>query len=352
MTEDATPATMPAVVLHEEGGPEVLRVEQVPVPQPAPGEVRVQLRRASLNHLDLWIRKGLPSVPKPRIMGADGMGMVDAAGDGAEIDLGTRVLLDPSVTCGTCRACVDGDSVMCERFSVLGEHRSGTHAGWVCIPAVNAHRVPVHLTDDEAAALPLTWCTAWRMIVGRAQARPGEWMLVWGASAGVGSAALSIARALGVRTIATTRSSGKVDLLRELGAHEVVVTGDDMAGAIEVVRNATNDRGVDVVFDHLGQASWKPSLQSLARGGRYVTCGATTGANPPAAITRIFWNQLSILGSTMATKREFADMLRFVDMHGLRPRVDRVFELKDAADAHAWLEGSTHVGKVVLRISD
>jgi NADPH2:quinone reductase len=234
-------------------------------------------------------------------------------------------------------------------MSVLGEHRAGTHAQFVVVPAANVHAAPEHLSDAEAAALPLAFCTAWRMVVGRAQARPGEWMLVWGASAGVGCAAVQIARHLGVRTIATTRDAGKADALLELGANAVIVTDGEDVDVAKRARELTGGAGPEVVFDHLGKVSWKASVDALAKGGRLVTCGATTGPNPPAAITRIFWKQLTLLGSTMATKREFADMLRFVSLHQIRPLVDREFDLADISAAHAWMEGAEQTGKIVLR---
>lgn len=342
-------ATMRAVVLEREGGPEVLAVRDVPVPEPGAGEVRVAVAFAALNRLDVWIRLGMPSVPKPRVMGADGAGVVDAVGNGVDATLvGRRVLLDPAVTCGRCRFCVRGDSALCETFHVLGEHRAGTHAGYVVVPVENVHAVPAHLDDPAAAALGLVFATAWRMLVTRAQVRPGERVLVWGASAGVGSAALQLASAMGIETIATSRSSEKLALCSELGATHVV---DSSTGDVaEAVREITGGDGVDVVFDHLGEQSWRPSLGALAKGGRLVTCGATTGPNPPAQIHRLFWKQLTVLGSTMAGKDDFASMLRFVALNRIVPRVDRVFDLADVAAAHEWLEGSQQVGKVVLRV--
>jgi NADPH:quinone reductase-like Zn-dependent oxidoreductase len=344
--DDAT-STMRAVVLEEEGGPEVLVVRDVPVPEPDAGQVRIRLSKAALNHLDVWIRKGMPSVDKPRIMGADGCGVVDAIGAGVDPGLvGQRVLIDPSITCGQCRYCLSGESAMCDRLNVLGEHSAGTHAQYVVVPAINVHVVPGHLDDAAAAALPLTFCTAWRMIRTRAQAQPGERMLVWGASAGVGCAAIQLAQAMGIETIATSRSDDKLTVLRELGATHVI--NSEREDVVEACGRITGGDGVDVVFDHLGDVAWKPSMFALARGGRFVTCGATTGAAPKALITRIFWKQLTILGSTMASKRDFEEMLRFVSFHQIVPRVDRTFPLEQISAAHEWLESAGQVGKVVL----
>jgi len=316
---------------------------------PQAGEVRVRLTHASLNHLDIWIRKGMPSVQKPRVMGADGAGVVDEIGDGVtSVTVGDAVLLDPSVTCGVCAQCVAGATVFCDTFMVLGEHCPGTHAGYITVPAVNVHAIPGHLSVSQAAALPLVFGTAWRMIMTRAQARPGERMLVWGASAGVGCAAIQLGSALGLEVIATSRSSDKLGILRELGAHHVIDTS--ATDVVTAVNEITNGGDIDIVFDHLGDVAWKPSMAVLARGGRYVTCGATTGPNPPAGITRMFWKQLSILGSTMATKHDVADMLRFVGQHHITPRVDREFSLEDIVAAHSYLESAGQVGKVVLTI--
>jgi NADPH:quinone reductase-like Zn-dependent oxidoreductase len=340
---------MRAVVLTEEGGPEVLTVQDVPVPTPGPGEVRVRVAHAALNHLDVWIRRGMPSVPKPRVMGADAAGEVDAVGAGVtRTRAGEAVLLDPSITCGRCRQCLAGETVFCDDFAVLGEHLAGTHAEYVVVPEANVHPIPGHLDMAQAAALPLAFATAWRMVRTRAAVRPGERMLVWGASAGVGSAAVQLAHGMGIETIVTSRSDDKLAVLTELGATHAV--NSEREDVVEAVRRITGGAGVEVVFDHLGDVAWKPSFAALAKGGRYATCGATTGPHPKAMITRIFWKQLSILGSTMASKRDVQDMLRFVAAHRIAPRVDRVLPLEQVQEAHSWLEGAGQVGKVALRV--
>jgi len=236
--------------------------------------------------------------------------------------------------------------VHCPDFSVLGEHRAGTHAEYVVVPEVNVHPAPAHLDGASAAALPLAFATAWRMIMSRAQARPGERMLIWGASAGVGCAAIQIGAAYGLETIATSRSADKLDVLRNLGATHVIDTSSQ--DAIEAVRDIVGGDGVELVFDHLGQESWKPSMTLLGKGGRLVTCGATTGAQPPAEITRLFWKGLSVFGSTMATKEDVREMLRFVEVHRITPHVDRVFTIEQVAEAHTWMEAARQVGKIVL----
>jgi NADPH:quinone reductase-like Zn-dependent oxidoreductase len=224
----------------------------------------------------------------------------------------------------------------------------GTHAQLVLVPQISVHPVPPHLSDDEAAALPLVFATAWRMLCTRAQVRRGESMLVWGASGGVATAGIQLGHALGVRTIAVSRSAAKLEICRQLGADETIdsTTVDVVAES----KRLTDGLGPHVAFDHLGAVGWEGSVRALRPGGRYVTCGATTGANPPASITRIFWKQLSMLGSTMAGRAEFTSMLRFVSEQQIHPRVDRVFALDDIVAAHSYLESAQQVGKVVLAL--
>lgn len=357
-----TTDTMRAAVLVDEGDPDTaIVVREEPRPEPGTGEVRVRITAAALNHLDVWIRKGLPSVPKPRIMGADGAGVIEAVGPGVEASLevrglavGDRVVLDPGSSCGACRACAAGDTSLCPDFRVLGEHRAGTHAQFVVVPVTCVHGAPAHLDDAAAAALMLTFATSWRMLFTRARVQPHERVLVWGASSGVGTAALQLCRAAGIETIATTRDTDKVDALRALGADHVVVTGSgDEFGdpVIAAVDELTGGAGVEVAFDHLGKVAWEPSMLALARGGRYVTCGASTGPMPRAFITRLFWKQLSMLGSTMASRGDVEDLLAFVGRHEIVPQVDSTFALDDVAAAHRHLESAAQVGKVVLRVS-
>lgn len=325
---------MKAIRIHEDGGPEVLRYEDAPDPSPAPGEVLVRLRAASLNHLDVWTRMGLPSVPKPRILGADGAGLVEALGDGVSgSSPGDPVVVNPGLDDGA---------------HILGEHRDGTHAELVAVPADYVHPKPEHLSFEEAAAFPLVYETAYRMLVTRAGLRPGEWVLCWGVGSGVGSAAFVLAKALGARVAVTSSSNTKLERAHELGADLVVnhETGD--VGA--AVKEATGGHGVDVVVEHVGEATWKTSLAVAAPGGRIAVCGATSGPNPPAALHRIWWKQLSILGSTMATRADFAALLALIQEKRLRPIVDRVFPLAEAAEAHRRLERAEQFGKIVLSI--
>ena len=324
---------MKAVRIHEDGGPEVLRLDEVEDPVPGPGEVLIRLKAASLNHLDIWLRQGLPSVPKPRILGADGAGVVEALGEGVDgFELGQRVVLNPGLRNGA---------------EIVGEHRDGTHAELIAIPRENVHPIPEELSFEEAAAFPLVYETAYRMLVTRAGLREGEWVLVWGIGSGVGSAAFLIAKALGARVVVTSSDDGKLERARELGADETV--NHESGDVVSVVKEAT-EGGVHVVVEHVGEATWKTSLQVARTGGRIVVCGATSGPNPPANLHRIFWKQLSILGSTMGTAEDFAGVYELVASGRVKPLVDRVFPLEEAAEAHRHLESGKQFGKVVLTV--
>jgi zinc-binding alcohol dehydrogenase/oxidoreductase len=324
-----------AVRIHEDGGPEVLRYEDVADPQPDAGEVLIRLRAASLNHLDIWLRRGLPSVPKPRILGADGAGVVAGVGEGVDgFGEGARVVLNPGLD--------DGGRI-------VGEHMDGTHAELIAIPADYVHALPDGISFEEAAAFPLVFVTAYRMLVTRAALRPGEWVLVWGVGSGVATASLSIAKALGANVVVTSTSDEKLARARELGADAALRTDEDVGAA---VKELTEGRGVDLVVEHIGEATWKTSLQAVGRGGRITVCGATSGPNPPANLHRIFWKQLTVLGSTMGTREDFRGVYELVTTGRVSPVVDRVFPLAEAATAHEYLENGRQFGKVVLQISE
>jgi NADPH:quinone reductase-like Zn-dependent oxidoreductase len=328
-----------AVRIHEDGGPEVLVEEEVEDPVAGPGEVLVRLRASALNHLDVWIRKGLPSVPKPRILGADGAGVVETLGDGVTgFEPGERVVINPGVEAG------DGT------IHVIGEHGDGTNAQLIAVPATNVHPIPDGLSFEEAAAFPLVFETAYRMLVTRAHVQPGEWVLLWGIGSGVSTAGLAIAKALGARTIVTSSSDAKLERARELGADATVNHADGDVKA--AVREATGGRGADVVVEHVGEATWRTSLDVAAREGRIAVCGATTGPNPPAALHRVWWKQLTILGSTMGTNADFAGAYDLVASGRARPVVDEVLPLDRIRDAHARLEAGEQLGKIVLTIPE
>jgi NADPH:quinone reductase-like Zn-dependent oxidoreductase len=317
---------MKAIRIHEDGGPEVLRYEDVPDPEPGEGEVLVELRAASLNHLDVWMRKGLPSVPKPRILGADGAGVIAGTDE--------RVVINPAI-------------VENGRTHIVGETRDGTHAELIALPRAFVHPIPDGISFEEAAAFPLVFETAYRMLVTRARLQSGEWVLVWGIGGGVATAALAIAKALGAHVVVTSSSDEKLERARELGADAVVnhVSGDVVAAVKEVTGG-----GAHVVVDDVGEATWRRTLDAARPEGRIVVCGATTGPNPPAALHRVWWKQLSILGSTMGTPEDFRGVYDLVAAGKVKPVIDRVIPLADARAAHERLESASQFGKIVLSI--
>jgi NADPH2:quinone reductase len=327
-----------AVRIHEDGGPEVLRYEDVPDPEAGPGEVLVELRAAGLNHLDVWVRKGLPSVPKPRILGADGAGIVAALGDDVTgLELGQRVVLNPGIP-------HDG------RITVIGEHTDGTCCELKAIPAGQLYPLDDSLSFEEGAAFPLVFETAHRMLVTKASVREGEWALIWGIGGGVALAAFEICRALGVRTIVTSSSREKLERARELGADLAVSHAED--DVVAAVKEATGGRGADVVVETVGEATWERSLSAAATEGRVVVCGATTGHSPPARLYRLWWKQLVVYGSTMGMPSDFEAAYDLVRAGRARVHVDSVFPLAEAAKAHERLESGAQFGKVVLRIPE
>jgi zinc-binding alcohol dehydrogenase/oxidoreductase len=317
---------MKAVRIHEDGGPEVLRYEEAPDPVPGGGEVLVELRAASLNHLDLWLRQGLPSVPKPRILGADGAGVIAGTGE--------RVVINPGLA-------HEGG------VHVLGEHRDGTHAELVAVPRSAVHPIPAGLSFEEAAAFPLVFETAYRMLVTKAALQPGEWVLIWGIGSGVATAALAIAKALGANAVVTSSSEAKLARARELGADATVdhATEDVPARVREL-----SGGGAHVVVEHVGEATGARSLASARTGGRVVVCGATSGPNPPAALHRIWWRELEIYGSTMGTPADFKGAYDLIAARKARPVIDSVFPLAEARAAHERMERGDQLGKIVLRI--
>ena len=315
---------MKAIRIHEDGGPEVLRYEDVPDPEPKPGEVLVSLRAASLNHLDLWIRKGLPSVPKPRILGADGAGI--------RLDTGERVVINPGLEHG-------------HTITVVGEHSDGTHCELIALPEAQIFPLGDEIDFEVAAAFPLVYETAYRMLVTKAALQEGEWVLIWGIGGGVATAAFEIARAFGARTIVTSSSDAKLERAREWGADVAVNhSSGDVAAAVKEVG------GADVVVETVGEATWKTSLAAVKPGGRVTVCGATSGPNPPAQLHRFWWKQLTVFGSTMGSREDFLGAYELVRSGRARVHVDSVFPLSETRAAHERLEAGAQLGKIVLSI--
>jgi NADPH:quinone reductase-like Zn-dependent oxidoreductase len=341
---------MKAVRFRQHGGPEVLEYEDVPDPVVAPGEVLVRVRACALNHLDLWARRGLPHVriPLPHITGSDIAGEVVATPN-ADVPSGRRVMLQPGVSCGRCAFCLAGRDNECAGYEVLGyTNHAGGYAEFVNVPAENLIAIPDEIDFVHAAAFPLTFLTAWHMLVTRARLQRGEDVLVLAAGSGVGQAAIQIAALHGGRVFATAGSDDKLARARDLGAVEVI--DHHRQDIAEEIKRLTNRRGVDVVIEHVGQATWAKSVRSLARGGRLVTCGATTGGEGAININALFSKQLTIQGSYMGTKGELIRAARAFFAGQLKPVVDRTFPLAEAANAHRRMEESGQFGKIVLTV--
>jgi NADPH:quinone reductase-like Zn-dependent oxidoreductase len=342
---------MRAALFHEHGGPDVIRIEEVERPVPGPDEVLLEVRAAALNHLDLWVRRGLPiQTTMPHIGGSDVAGVVVALGPGADgVELGARVVVDPSLPCGRCEWCRRGEQSACLEFRILGEHTQGGLAEYVVVPAANLYRIPDDVDFTHAAAAPLAYLTAWRALKTRARLSAGQTLLVTGASGGVATAAIQIARLLGARTFAVT-TTDNLDRVRGLGADVVYDrTQGDYAHAL---RADTNKRGVDVVLDSVGSATWTQNLRSLARLGRLVVYGATSGAMVETDLRHVFWKQLEIMGTTMSTHAEFREVMDLVFSGRLEPVVDRVLPLGQTRDAHERLERGDQFGKIVIAVRE
>jgi NADPH:quinone reductase-like Zn-dependent oxidoreductase len=342
---------MKAIVFHQHGGPEVLKYADAPEPALRANDVLVRVKACALNHLDLWVRRGLPNVPLPlpHIPGSDVAGEIAKIGaDVTTIRVGQKVVLAPLVSCGKCPACLGGLDNHCRQATNLGYMIDGGCAEFVRAPEVNCLAYPEDLTWEQAAAIPLVFQTAWHMLITRAELQPGEDVLVLGAGSGVGSAAIQIAKFFGARVLTTAGSEEKLAKAKELGADHLINYKTQKIR--DEVRRITDKRGVDVVVEHVGAASWEDSLSSLAPTGRLVTCGATTGYDGKVDLRFLFSRQLSLLGSYMGTKSELHRVMKLVAAGKLKPVVDRVFPLAEAAAAHAYLESSSQFGKVVLSI--
>ena len=342
---------MKAIIFSEHGGPEVLRYAEVREPEIGANEALVRVRACALNHLDLWVRRGMPGIriPMPHIPGSDIAGEVARVGEKVSgVQPGERVLLSPGISCGHCVYCLRGDDNLCRQYTLFGYGVDGGYAEYVASKAVNVIPMPPNLGFEEAAAIPLVFLTAWHMLITRAQLKPDETVLVLGAGSGVGSAAIQIAKTAGARVIATAGAELKLQKARELGADETFLHSIEHWS--REVKRLTDRRGVDVVFEHVGEATWQESLASLAPGGRLVTCGATTGYDGKIDLRYLFTRHISILGSYMGSKAELYPVLDLVKRGLVKPVIDTVMPLTKAREAHERLEKREQFGKIVLRV--
>lgn len=341
---------MKAVVFHQHGGPEVLKVEEVPTPQVGDRDALVRVKATSLNHLDLWLRRGLRAInpPLPHVGGSDCAGVVEKVGSQVtNVKVGDRVVVYAVISCGHCEFCDASEESVCKDFGILGEHMWGGLAEFIKVPARNLLALPPDIPFEEAAAAALSMQTAWRMLITKAQIRPGEDVLVVGAGGGVSTSAIQIAKLVGCRVFATTGGPGKVERAKKVGADFVVDYKANPDWEKEIYL-ATGKRGMDVVVDSVGQATWQKSLRSLRKGGRLVTCGATTGPEGITDIRSVFWRQISIHGSTMASRKEFDDVMKLVFRRQLKPIIHTKLPWTEAAKGHEMMEHAEQFGKIVL----
>ncbi len=342
---------MRAVAFRQHGGPQALEVMDLPTPEPKAREVRVKVKAVALNHLDVWTRKGWPGLKLslPHVLGSDVAGVIDTVG--AEVDdlpTGTEVVVNPGLSCGACERCLKGEDNLCKSYRIIGEHLAGGYAEYVCVPRQNVLPKPKALSFEEAACLPLTFLTAWTMLVRRAQLQAGETVLVHAAGSGVGSAGVQIAKLLGATVFATASTEAKLQKAKALGADELInyATHD----FVDEVKKRTQRRMVDVVFEHVGASTFEKSIACLPYGGRLVTCGATTGHAVSLDLRVLFYKRISLLGSTMGSKGDLFRILKLVDEGRLKPVLDRTLPLAEAAQAHQLLEERQSFGNVVLTV--
>jgi NADPH:quinone reductase-like Zn-dependent oxidoreductase len=342
---------MLAVRFHQQGPPSVLCPEELPDPVPGPGEVLLDVRAASVNHLDIWVRRTIRGVTLPRIPGADAAGVVLELGSGVgahpeDPKVGDAVLIDPGSSCGRCRRCAEGEPTLCRRYGIRGESGDGTYVTRLTVPAASCLPFPQDWSFAEAAAFPLVAMTAWRMLIPRGQLRPGEDVLILGAAAGVGVMAIQVAKLAGCRVLAAASSPAKRALCEELGAD--VVFDHTQGDWVKTARALCAGGGPDVVVDYVGKETWGGSLRAVRPGGRVLTCGATTGHDPTEDLRQIFFRQVSVVGSTMASRAELAEALDLARLGRLRPVIGERIPLLEAARAHELVEARAVSGKIVL----
>jgi NADPH:quinone reductase-like Zn-dependent oxidoreductase len=343
---------MKAAVIHEHGELDCVRVEEVAGPKPGRGEVILKVKSAGLNHLDIWVRKGRPGLKLafPHILGCDAAGVVTGVGaDVASVSVGDQVVLNPGLSCGSCEYCNRGEQSECLSFDIMGMNRQGTFAEYVAVPARNVHPKPAYMDFDQAGTFVLSCMTAWRMLMTRAQLRPGETVLLHGIGGGVALWALQLAKLADACVIVTSSSDNKLARASQIGAdHTINYKAEDVAVR---VKDFTSGRGVDVVIDTVGAATWPIDFSAVRRGGKIVLCGITTGARAETNLQALYWNQLTIMGSTMGSDEDFRRMLRAVTIAKLKPVIDSVEPLENIREAMGKMETGEQFGKIALRIS-
>lgn len=348
MRKEDTP--LKAIVIHEHGDVSCLRVEEVPEPSLGPDEVLVRVKAAAMNHLDIWVRRGRPGLElsMPHVLGSDAMGVVEDCGPGVRlVSTGQEVVLNPGLSCGTCEFCRRGEQSECLSFGIVGMNSPGTFAELIAVPAKNVCPKPPHLRPEEAAALPLAHLTAWRMLMTRARLQGGETVLIHGIGGGVALAGLQLAKLMGARVIVTSSSDAKLAHALEFGADQCVNYATNPCVS-DAVRDLTGGRGVDVVLDAVGAATWQTNFQAVRRGGRIVHCGITTGAQAQVNISTLYWNHLTVMGSTMGSVEEFRSLLDAVATARLKPVLDSIHPMDRVVEATERMEQGGQFGKIVL----
>ena len=342
---------MQAIYIDGHGGNEVVHVGERPTPGRKTGEVLIRMQASTLNQVDLYMRNSGAGITHqlPQNMGIEGFGHVAECDADSGFQVGDAVIIHPAISCGVCEFCERGDDVLCTRISFVGEHRDGAWSEWLCVPQHNVMAAPAYLSATEAAALAVTHLTAWRMVVTQGQLKQGQTVLVFGIGGGVSVAALQLAQAMGARVIVTSRHAHKLERALAMGAAHGIHTPDQ--DIVQRVMSFTEGRGVDLVIENIGEAVWGAAMKSLVRGGRLVTCGATSGDQPAADLRRIFIRQLQILGSTLGNRHELQALLAFCEAHQLRPVIDKTFVMEEVHDALDMLSNAEQFGKIALKLS-
>ena len=346
---------MKAAVIGQHGGSSEIHTQTLKKPISNDSEVLIKVYYAGLNHLDIFTRNGIPGIKltMPHTLGADASGVVEHIGDNvpSSIKIGNKVVINPSDNCRACEFCNKGEESLCLRYQIRGEHITGTYQEYIAVPWEKVYVIPDDYPLDRAAAVPLAYMTAWRMLFTQADLKKGEKILIVGAGGGVATAAIQLAHSIGAEVYVTSTSKEKLEKAKKIGADHAILYESGFPYH-KTIRKMTEGRGVDVVIDSVGEVTWNSSLKSLAKGGRLVSCGATSGPKVVSDMNFVFWNQIRIIGSTMASDKEFKQMMSYVIEKGIVPEIAKIFSLDDAKKAHDYLEGRHQFGKVLLKISD